>query len=84
MSKINWEIVDRDTFADYKTATAEEIARAYVAENMADKPNQNKIVSLYELGQGRYSEHLNNRDNREALFSARVNDIARLWPKAGN
>jgi hypothetical protein len=79
MSKINWELVDRDTFADYRKATAEDIARAYVAENLKDRPNLSKIISLYEMGQGRFSENLNNRENREALFLKYAFEVARLW-----
>ena len=84
MSKINWDIVDRDTFADYQTATAEEIARAYVEESLKDRANLIKIISLYEMGQGRFSEK-NNREMREALFINIANDTARNWSeKAGN
>lgn len=75
MSKINWDLVDRDVFAEFRLATTEEIAQAYFAESLANEPNDIRLTSLYEIGQGRFSERLNNRQQREALFFQVVNHV---------
>lgn len=75
MSKINWEIVDRTVFAEFRLATTEQIAQAYLTEAFLDEPNNARLVSLYEIGQGRYSERLNGRQAREQLF---MNVVAQL------
>lgn len=75
MSKINWKLVDRDVFAEFRFAKADEIAAAYFAESMATTTNDVRLVSLYEIGQGRFSETYNNRQSRERLFFNLVNEI---------
>ena len=80
MTKINWDAVDRNIFAEFRLASTEEIAQAYLTETFADAPNDDRLNTLYEMGQGRFSELLNNRLQRQALFNLEVN---RLHTKAG-
>jgi hypothetical protein len=68
MGKTNWQLVDRDTFAEFRFSTASEIAQAYFTESVADTPDDTRLISMYEIGQSRFSEHLNNRIAREQLF----------------
>ena len=68
MGKTNWQLVDRETFAEFRFSTASEIAKAYFTESMADTPSDARLISMYEIGQSRFSEHLNNRHAREQLF----------------
>jgi len=80
MTKINWDAVDRNIFAEFRLASTEELAQAYLTETFADAPNDDRLNTLYEMGQGRFSELLNNRSQRQALFNLEVN---RLHTKAG-
>jgi len=80
MTKINWDAVDRNIFAEFRLASTEELAQAFLNEAFEDAPNDNRLNTLYEMGQGRFSESLNNRSQREALFNLFVN---RLNTKAG-
>lgn len=73
--KIKWQLVDRDVFAEFRFATADEIAQAYFDESMLDNANDVRLVSLYEIGQGRFSERWNNRQARERLFFNLVNNV---------
>jgi len=75
MSKINWDLVDREVFAEFRFAKADEIAQAYFDESMSNTPNDVRLVSLYEIGQGRFSERLNNRQARERLFYQLVQNV---------
>ena len=68
MTKTNWQVVDRAVFAEFRFSTAREIAQAYFTESMADTPSDARLISMYEIGQSRFSEHLNNRHAREQLF----------------
>lgn len=80
MTKINWDAVDRNIFAEFRLASTEELAQAYLTEAFADAPNDDRLNTLYEMGQGRFSESLNNRSQRQALFNLEVN---RLHTQAG-
>lgn len=71
MSKINWNLVDRDIFAEYRLASTDEIVQAYVTEARLDEPNDTRLITLYEMGQGRFSSQ-NNREQRVALFTQMV------------
>lgn len=75
MSEINWEIVDRATFAEFRLATLEEIAQAFVNEAFLDEPNKTRLNTLHELGQGRFNTRYNNRQARERLFMQLVNRL---------
>jgi len=81
MTKINWDAVDRNIFAEFRLASTEELAQAYLTETFADAPNDDRLNPLYEMCQGRFSELLNNRSQRQALFNLEVN---RLHTKAGS
>lgn len=80
MTKINWDAVDRNTFAEFRLASTEELAQAFLTETFADLPNDDCLNTLYEMGQGRFSERLNNRSQRQALFNLVVD---RLNTKVG-
>lgn len=75
MSEINWNIVDRNVFAEFRLATLEEIAVAYIAEAYKDNEDNARLITLFEMGQGRYSNHYNSKLSRHALFS---NLVSRL------
>ncbi len=75
MSKINWELVDREIFAEFRFAKVDEIAQAYFDEALAEEPDNNRLITLYEIGQGRFSAHYNSREFRERLFSNFVGKI---------
>jgi hypothetical protein len=75
MSKINWDLVDREVFAEFRLATTAEIAQAYLDEAFLDEPNNTRLITLYEMGQGRYNERYNSREARERLFSQLVSRL---------
>lgn len=76
IQETKWQLVDRDIFAQYRFATADELAAAYVAESYGDF-NETKIITLYEMGQRCFSHALNGRQQRESLFMQRVLEAAR-------
>jgi hypothetical protein len=67
MSKINWDIVDRTVFAEFRLATTDELIEAYISETFSDSPRENYLESLFEMGQGRFSSQ-NNRTQRAHLM----------------
>lgn len=75
MSEINWNLVDRNVFAEFRFATTEEIALAYIAEAYKDNEDNTRLITLFEMGQGRYSNYYNSKLSRHALFS---NLVSRL------
>ncbi len=64
---INWELIDDATFNEFRYADAQTIAEAYVAESMVDHPNYDRMASLHELGQARFSIR-NSYESRVRLF----------------
>lgn len=75
MSKINYEILDRDVYNQYRNMPAAGLAKAYVTEAFGQE-RENHLNTLHEMGQAVFSERLNNRQAREALFMQFVNNYA--------
>jgi hypothetical protein len=73
MSKINWDIVDRAVFAEFRLATTDELIEAYIAETFLDSPRENYLESLFEMAQGRFSSQ-NNRTQRAQLTMIFINE----------
>jgi hypothetical protein len=68
MSKINWNNVDRAIFfAEFRFTNSELLAKAYVEESFLETPNETRLNTIWEIGQGCFSS-LNNREQREQLF----------------
>jgi hypothetical protein len=66
MSKINWDIVDRTVFAQFRLATTDELIEAYISETFLDSSRDEYLVSLFEMIQGRFNSQ-NNRTQRAQL-----------------
>lgn len=74
MTKINWDNVDRNVFAEFRFTNSELLAAAYVAETYSENPSDARLITIYEMGQGCFSV-LNNRQQREELF---MNSVRKL------
>jgi hypothetical protein len=70
----NWEIVDKDVFWEMRLWDAKHVAIAFVDEAFKDVPDENRINSLAEIGQSRFSVN-ETRGNRMQLFMIFVNDV---------
>lgn len=79
MEKIKWDLVDREIFAQYRHANANEIADAYAEESFKDDPSDTVLATLWEMGQGRFSAHYNNREQRDRLFMLHANQAASAY-----
>lgn len=78
---IHWDIIDKGIFREFRLATADEIAKAFVSETFSDEPDNSRLNSLYEIGQLRFSARLNNRMAREQLFMQIVSRLAKELTK---
>lgn len=74
MSKIIWESVDTKTFMIYRHYTARDLADAFALEAFREEPSDKILNTLWEMGQGRFSERYNNREQREAAFRLFVSE----------
>lgn len=68
MSKIDFNLLDRDTFTVYRLHRADALAEAYALEAHRDEPRDEVLNTLWEMGQARFSASTNDRSQREALF----------------
>lgn len=68
MTKVIWESIDSETFSIYRHHTARDLAEAFAFESFRDEPSDTILNTLWEMGQGRFSERFNNREQRETLF----------------
>lgn len=74
MTKVIWESVDSETFKIYRHHTARDLAEAYAFESFKDEPSDTILNTVWEMGQGRFSERFNNREQRESLFRLFVHE----------
>lgn len=76
MTKVIWESVDSETFKIYRHHDARGLAEAFAFETFRDEPSDTVLNTLYEMGQGRFSERFNNREQRESLFRLFVTEAS--------
>jgi hypothetical protein len=72
-SKINWDIVDRAVFGEFRLASTDELIEAYLTETFSESPRDQYLVSLFEMAQGRFSSQ-NNRTQRAQLLMIFINE----------